>query len=211
MFISFEGIDGCGKTTQIRLLADRLESLGYSVLIIREPGGTGFSEEIRKILLSHRYNINPIAELLLFEAARTELVSTVIVPALNNNTIVLTDRFYDSTTAYQGYGRQIDINQINNCNQIATNGLKPDMTLFLDVSLETSKIRSGHRRQDRIEQSGAEFYSRVRNGFLEIAKQEPDRFFVISAEHQVDETHLKILELLGIRYPKLLEGKNFNG
>ena len=210
MFITFEGIDGCGKTTQIKLLAGLLTKHGREVVIIREPGGTDFSESIRNILLSHKFDIEPVTELLLFEASRSNLIKKVIKPALDSGKIVLTDRFYDSTTAYQGYGRGLDLKSVIFCNELATDALKPDITIFLDVSIKTSLRRSGGRKQDRIEVAGNEFFERVRKGYHDIAKNEPQRFYIINAENEINITHNHIITLLNKHCPGILNHKNEN-
>lgn len=196
MFITFEGIDGCGKTTQLKVLKDYLEKRGRKAVTLREPGGTDFSEKIREILLYSKDAISARAELLLFEAARANLVETVIKPELAGGNIVLCDRFYDSTTAYQGYGRGLPLDEINKCNTIATGGLKPNLTFFLNLSLEESKIRSHNRYQDRIEKAGDAFFERVLAGFKTIAAQEPERFHIIDAHGSVEETAKIIQEIV---------------
>lgn len=196
MLITFEGIDGCGKTTQLKKLKEYLESLGKSVIMLREPGGTDFSEKIREILLYSRDAISARAELLLFESARAHLVETVIKPALGEGKIVLCDRFFDSTTAYQGYGRGLDLGEIKQCNLIATGGLVPNATFFLNLSLEQSKIRSHNRYQDRMEKAGDAFFERVIEGFSKIAQNEPDRFFIIDASGTVEHTSNRINEIV---------------
>jgi len=196
MFITFEGIDGCGKSTQIRLLAAYLEGKGNDVVTLREPGGTDFSERIRDILLKSHYHYSPTVELLLFEAARAHLVESVVKPALDEGKIVISDRFYDSTTAYQGFGRRLDINNVMVCNEIAANGLEPDATFYLDIPVESAEIRAGKKKKDKIEISGDDFYNRVRNGFNWICQKEPERFFHIDATGTVDETHNLIIQKL---------------
>ncbi len=196
MFISFEGIDGCGKSTQLKNVADYLTELGMKVMTIREPGGNRLSESIREILLDKTYKLSPVTELLLFEAARAHLVETVIMPAIQEGFIVLSDRFYDSTTAYQGFGRGLDMDDVIHCNAIATEGLKPDITFYLDVSLEVAAKRSGSREKDRIELAGNSFYERVRIGFQELAKMEPQRIIQIDATHSREETFDTIIKIL---------------
>ncbi|MDX9789741.1 MAG: dTMP kinase [Candidatus Kapaibacterium sp.] len=198
MLITFEGIDGCGKSTQLNIIGDLLENHGYTVHRLREPGGTTLSESIREILLSSKNNINDIAELLLFEAARSNLTENLIKPALANGEFVLCDRFYDSTTAYQGFGRQIDIDVIAACNQIAVGNLKPDLTFYLKISLDSAKKRAGNREQDRIEKAGDDFFSRVINGFDTIAQNEPDRVIIIDSEGSIEETKYKIMREIPI-------------
>lgn len=146
MFITFEGIDGSGKTTQILLLKDYLESVGCKTMFLREPGGTKFSEIIRDILLNKDLEINPVSELMLFEAARANLTNEVIIPALQKGIFVLCDRFYDSTTTYQGFGRELDLAQVMAVNEMATFGIEPDITFYLRLSLEESKKRSKHKK-----------------------------------------------------------------
>jgi dTMP kinase len=203
MFISFEGIDGCGKSTQIKLLSEYLISLGNKVLTIREPGGNSLSEAIRKILLSSKNEIDPITELLLFESARANLIRQTIKPSLDDGFIILSDRFYDSTIAYQGYGRGINLDYITQINTIATNGLKPDLTFLLDVDIQTSKNRSNFRVSDRIELSDDSFFEKVIDGFRIIAANEPDRLIVIDAKNNIQSTHNKILSVLINKFPNI--------
>lgn len=198
MFITFEGIDGCGKSTQLGLIADLIEAKGFKVHRLREPGGTSLSEDIRNILLSNKSKINDLAELLLFEAARANLVEEIIRPAIERNEFVLCDRFFDSTTAYQGFGRQLSFDIIQELNLIATNGLKPDLTFYLKISLETANIRSHNRIHDRIEKSGREFFERVLSGFDFIAENDSKRFIIIDAEHSIIETNKKIVNKIPI-------------
>lgn len=184
MFISFEGIDGSGKTTQIQLLKKRLENLGANVIVLREPGGTDFSEKIRELLLDKKYSLNFETELLLFESARAYLTSQVIKPALEKGTVVLTDRFYDSTVAYQGYGRGLDLDFINICNKFAVQGITPDITFYLHISWDTSLKRRAKGINDRIESSGEEFYQKVIEGFSDLSQQNSERVISISAEQE---------------------------
>lgn len=198
MLITFEGVDGCGKSTQLQLIGDLLQSKGYVVHRLREPGGTKLSESIRELLLSSKNSIHDTAELLLFEGARANLVEQVIKPALSKGEYVLCDRFYDSTTAYQGYGRGIDLGVINQCNLIATGGLKPDLTFYLKISLETARIRASHRDKDRIEKAGDEFFKRVFDGFDIISSSEPGRIIIIDAEGDIDNTKKEIIKNIPI-------------
>jgi len=179
MLFTFEGIDGCGKSTQIKLLAEYLITTGKKVLTLREPGGTELAEKIRNLLLNKSNHVSPLTELLLFEASRSDLVENVIKPALSNNDYVLIDRFYDSTLAYQGYGRGIQIEKIKFCQEIATNDIKPDLTFFLDIPLEISVARCKDKNLDRMELAGNIFFDKVSQGFREIAKKEPDRIISI--------------------------------
>jgi dTMP kinase len=193
MFITFEGIDGSGKTTQIKLLQTYLEKKGIAVLTLREPGGNAFSEQIRELLLNSKHKISSRTELLLFEAARAQLVDSVIKPALTEGKIVISDRFYDSTTAYQAFGRGLPLEEVNFCNMFATGGLKPDITFYLKISLEESKKRAHYRFYDRIEQSGDIFFQKVIEGYNYIASREPERFIVIDASGRREETSSKII------------------
>jgi dTMP kinase len=181
MLISFEGIDGCGKSTQMGLLHDRLLSMSIPTLALREPGGTHTSEAIRSILLDKQFDISPVSEMLLFSAARAQLVNERILPALEAGMVVLLDRFYDSTTAYQGYGREfMDISKIEELNEIATGGLCPDLTFYFDLEVDAAYAR---RRgdADRMEDSGRDFFDRVRTGYLHLAEQNQIRYRIIDS------------------------------
>lgn len=196
LFITFEGGDGCGKTTQINLLDEYLRSKGYKTLLTREPGSKGLGIKLREILLNYDGEVSPVCESFLFLADRAQHVDCIIKPALEEGTIVLCDRHTDSTVAYQGYGRRLDLEQIHRLNKIATSGLKPDLTIVLDVDVETSQKRVGTEK-DRMESAGIEFFERVRKGFLEIAKQEPERVKVVDSTQSIEEIHKQILELVG--------------
>ena len=195
LFITFEGGDGCGKTTQIKLLDEYLQSKGYKTLVTREPGAKGLGVKLREILLNYDGEVSPTCESFLFLADRAQHVDCIIKPALEDGVIVLCDRHTDSTVAYQGYGRGLDLDQIHKLNNIATSGLKPDLTILLDVDLETSQARVGDEK-DRMESAGVEFFQKVRQGFLEIAKQEPERVKVINSGDSINCIHNKILELV---------------
>lgn len=196
LFITFEGGDGCGKTTQIKLLDEYLRSKGYKTLLTREPGSKGLGVKLREILLNYDGEVSPIAESFLFLADRAQHVDCIIKPAIEEGVVVLCDRHTDSTVAYQGYGRGLDLEQIYRLNSIATSGLKPDLTIVLDVDVETSQKRVGSEK-DRMESAGIEFFERVRAGFLEIAKQEPERVKVVDSTQSIEEIHKEILELVG--------------
>jgi len=202
MFVTFEGIDGSGKSTQIRLLEQYLTSSHIEYISVREPGGTEFSELIRSILLDSTHSINPISELMLFEAARADLVEKVIKPALEKGKIVITDRFYDSTTAYQGYGRQLKIDYVNICNELAIGKCKPDITFLLNLPLDIAKERINHLQPDRIEQSSLDFFQRVYEGFLEIAKKNPERIAIIDSNKDKNDTFIEIKTILQKKFPK---------
>lgn len=189
MFLSFEGIDGSGKTTQATLLAEKLTADGHSVLFLREPGGTEISEQIRQILLNKKnLKMTQLSELLLFSASRSQLVTEVIKPALAKGTIVITDRFADSTTAYQGYGRGLHLGGVKNINSIATAGLSPKRTFFIDIPVSTmyERRRSSGQEIDRMEMSTEEFYHRVREGYLDMSKEEPGRIVTIDGRQPID-------------------------
>ena len=193
-FITFEGGEGCGKSTQIRLLADRLRAAGKEVLLTREPGGTALAEKIRTLVREESDDPpNSRAETLLFLASRAQVVEGVIRPALESGTWVLCDRFADSTFAYQGYGRGLDLDELRRINSFATGGLAPDRTILLNVSPEVSATRMRAREAatntgaDRMEKAGDDFHFRLRQGFLELAAAEPERFSVIQADGAVEE------------------------
>ena len=207
MLITFEGIDGAGKSTQVKKLRKALADAGRDVLTLREPGGTDVAEKIRDILLESKNDITPVGELLLFSASRVELVQQVVMPALENDTVVIIDRFYDSTTAYQGYGRGLDGGMLRTINDIATFGLKPDFTFFLDLTPEDALIRKFSEKSiplafedgelDRMEQSGLDFYRRVRDGYLELARLEKERFILLDASENAEKLHDRIRKTLG--------------
>lgn len=191
LFITFEGIDGCGKTTQINLLKDYLEKKGYTVLLTREPGAKGLGEKLREILLNYDGEVSSNCESFLFLADRAQHIDTIIKPAIDKGIIVLCDRHTDSTVAYQGYGRELDLKQIHELNNIATNGIKPNITFILDIDVEASISRIGKGR-DRMELAGVEFFNRVRNGYVEISKQEPQRVKLLYGKKAINELHEQI-------------------
>lgn len=193
LFITFEGADGCGKTTQIELLNKYLQEKGFKTLVTREPGAKGLGEKLREILLNYDGEVSPNCESFLFLADRAQHVDCVIKPALKDGVIVLCDRHTDSTVAYQGYGRQLDIEQIKKLNEIAVNGLKPDLTIVFDIDIETSMQRVG-KTKDRMESAGMDFFNRVRNGYLAIAKDEPNRVKVINSADTIERIHEKVVE-----------------
>lgn len=179
VFITFEGFEGSGKSTQINLLAGYLKKNGYPVLLFREPGSTEISERIREILLNKKNNfIRQKTELLLYLAARAQLVEEKITPALKQNKIVLCDRFQDATTAYQGYGLGLDIRLIKSFGKFVTSALRPDLTILLDIKVEEGLKRRG-KNKDRIEQRSLSFHRRVREGYLKIAKKEKKRIKIV--------------------------------
>ncbi len=184
-FITFEGADGCGKTTQINLLKDYLEKEGYDVILTREPGAKGLGEKVRDILLNYDGVVSDRCESFLFLADRAQNIDIIVNPAVEAGKIVLCDRHIDSTVAYQGYGRGLDIKRIEMLNNLATNFKKPDLTVVFDIDVENSMKRVG-KDKDRMESAGVDFHNRVRNGYLEIAKQEPERIKVINSVQPID-------------------------
>ncbi len=194
LFITFEGADGCGKTTQLNLLKTYLESQGEEVLVTREPGGKGLGEKFREILLNYDGVVSERCESFLFLADRAQNIDTIVKPAVNLGKIVLCDRHIDSSVAYQGYGRGLDIEEIKQLNTLATGGLLPDLTLVFDIDIETSMQRVG-KEKDRMESAGDAFFNRVRNGYLELAKQEPERIKVVNATESIEQIHKKVVEI----------------
>lgn len=190
-FITFEGVEGCGKSTQITLLWEYLVEAGYDVIVTREPGGTPIAEAIRGVLLNPDHeNMGPTTELLLYAAARAQHVYEKIAPALAAGQIVLCDRFADSTTAYQGGGRGLSAEILKILNEIATGGVWPDCTLLIDVPVTVGLERARSRgRKDRIEQEPVAFHERVREGFLALAAVEPARIHVIDGTTPVEDVH----------------------
>lgn len=206
MFISFEGIDASGKSTQIKLLEKYLLEQNFKVIVVREPGGTKLSEEIRNILLSkENLNMTKECEIFLFSASRAQLVREVIIPKLKEGFIVLSDRFHDSTTAYQGVGRNINLEDVFAIHRVAIDNCIPDLTIFLDISFEESVRRKklANLPPDRIESMDKEFFDKVREGYLQIQKREPERFKVISGVGRPEEIHYKIIQLFNDQLLKL--------
>ncbi len=195
LFITFEGADGCGKTTQLNLLKTYLENKGYDVLLTREPGGKGLGEKVREILLNYDGEVSDRCESFLFLADRAQNIDIIVKPAIEQGKIVLCDRHTDSTAAYQGYGRGLDLDEIHMLNNLATGNKKPDLTLVFDVDIETSMNRVGSEK-DRMESSGAEFFNRVRNGYLELAKQEPERIKVVNSTKSIEEVYKDVIKII---------------
>lgn len=195
LFITFEGADGCGKTTQLNLLKEYLEQKGYEVVVTREPGGKGLGEKVREILLNYDGEVSDRCESFLFLADRAQNIDVIVNPAIEKGKIVLCDRHTDSSVAYQGYGRGLDIEQINMLNNLATGNKKPDLTLVFDVDIETSMQRVGQEK-DRMESAGNEFFNRVRNGYLELAKQEPSRIKVVDSTKSIEEVRNNVLDII---------------
>lgn len=194
-FITFEGIDGCGKSTQAILTYEYLSSCGYKVKLLREPGSTRVAEKIREILLDKRNSITDTTELFLYEAARAEISGREIAPLLKKGYIVLCDRFYDSTTAYQGYGRKLDVKMVRSLHRVATGNLIPNLTLLFDVDLEIAFSR-GKKNKDRLELQSKQFFNRVRRGFLEIARKERRRVKIIDAASPLEDVFTEVKKIL---------------
>jgi dTMP kinase len=189
VFITFEGIDGSGKSTQIKLLKQHLAARGFSVQTFREPGGTEVSEKVRSLLLQTQLKVHPVTEILLFSAARAQLIFEKVKPLLAKNITVILDRYYDSTVAYQGYGRSVlPLLDVHKLNAIATDKLTPDITFYLELSLQQAKNRTAHETRDRIELSDETFYRKVIHGFEELAKTN-DRFIAVDASAGPEEIH----------------------
>lgn len=189
MFITFEGSEGSGKSTQIKLLAEYLTERGFQVVTTREPGGTRIGEQVRNCLHDVENTVmTAAAEVLLYSASRSQLVAEVIQPALSQDKLVISDRYADSSLAYQGYGRKLDLAALRSITLLATGGLKPDLTLFLDVDVEAGLDRrsNGAVEMNRMDRQEVAFYRRVRQGYLALADQEPDRWIVIDANRPVD-------------------------
>lgn len=206
LFITFEGLDFSGKSTQVGLLADTLSQSGARVLVIRDPGGTHIGEKIRAVLLDREVrDMSNITELFLFSASRSQLVQEIIKPALAGGTIVLCDRFYDSTTAYQGWGRGLPLDAIKAVNRVAADGLVPAVTYFIDIPVSEIELRMTRQKAgaDRMEMSGRVFYEKVRDGFLRLA-QEDQRFEVIDGRLSIEEIRKKVWD----RFLDALSGRS---
>ena len=195
VFITFEGADGCGKTTQIELLKKYLDEKNIKNIQTREPGATELGVELRKILLHYEKPVSDVAETFLYLADRAQHTEFEIKPMLDDGYIILCDRFIDSTVSYQGYARKQDINQINKLNEIATGDLKPDLTIVFDIESTIAQKRL-QGEKDRLEKEGLEFHKALRFGYLELAKKEPDRIKVINADDTIENIHKKVIELI---------------
>ena len=194
LFVSFEGIDGCGKSTQVQLLYNRLLKEGFPTLLVREPGGTDIAEDIRAILLNKDNNeMSPRTEALLMTASRAQLTKEKIIPSLRNGLCVIADRFKDSTLAYQSGGRGLDMNYLVSLNDFATHNLEPDLTILLDIDAESS-FQISKNDFDRIESVGLKFQNNVRKIYLELAEKFSDRFFTINARDSISKIHSRIWE-----------------
>ena len=197
-FITFEGIEGCGKTTQIKLLNEYLQGKGFKTILTREPGGTAIGDKIRQILLDPaNKKMHPLTELLLYGASRAQHVEELIRPALSEGKIVLCDRYSDSTTAYQGAARRVDKKILASLDAIATSGLVPDITIVVDVAPTVGLSRvAGRGAPDRFEQETLAFHERVRQGYLTLAKGNPKRVKIVDGSKEIEEVHGEIIKVI---------------
>ncbi|KKL58607.1 hypothetical protein LCGC14_2223660, partial [marine sediment metagenome] len=198
LFISFEGVEGSGKSTQAKMAADALTKEGRPVVLTAEPGGTPISQAIREVLLDSSHGaMEPVTELLLYAAARRQHLYELILPALDEGKVVITDRFSDSTSAYQGAGRGLEMGLIAELDRMVTGGLKPDLTLIFDIDVEEGLMRNrGAGKRDRLELEDVEFHKRVREGFLDIANNEPERVKIVQVSGDKDEVHEKVMAVI---------------
>jgi len=208
VFITFEGSEGCGKSTPVQRLATRLEQEGVPVLVTREPGGTAIGEKIRDLLqfAPESFAMTPETEVLLFEASRSQLVRETIQPALEKGTVVISDRFFDSTTVYQGVARKLSPEIVETLNAFAIGATRPDLTFVLDVDVDTARARMLRRVRpvavlDRMEQEPVEFYERVCAGYRELAKREPDRVVLMEGSQSASEIEQQVWDTLSRRFP----------
>lgn len=201
LFITFEGIDGCGKSTQRDLLAEQLQRRGFEVVVTREPGGTVIGEDIRRLLVSDAsVHIAPTTEILLYVAARAQHVAELIKPAIEAGRIVISDRYTDSTVAFQGYGRGLDLEMVENLNAFATGGLAPDLTIVVDLDPAMARARLRSRPVGGLlgafDEQHADFHERMRTGYLTMARSEPSRIRVVDASGSAEETHSSVMALV---------------
>ena len=204
-FITFEGIDGCGKTTHIQLLSEYFLSKNIDNIIVREPGGTKVSEKVRSILLDDKNNINSYTETLLFLSSRSQLVHEVIKESIRKNIFILCDRFTDSTLSYQGFARGLDLEVLDTLNNFATLDIKPDITFILDIDILESINRKVNTNRDRMEQEGKEFLNKVKLGYLEIAKRDMHRYFVIDCNNKnINEINNEIINHVKNYYREII-------
>ena len=201
LFISFEGIDKSGKSTQAKLLVAHLEAAGYRVMMTHEPGGTAVGQKIRELVLHSKQDIHPTAEMLLFAADRAHHVTSLILPALSAGKVGISDRYVDSTLAYQGYGRGLDLDRLRAIQRIATEGLMPDLTFWVDVDLTTSRARLALEGEsaDRMESEGDAMYHRVREGYAALCAAEPTRFVRLDGRQPVEMVFQTLLRAVNAR------------
>ena len=196
MLITFEGIEGCGKSTQVDLLFDYLTTKGYNVIKTREPGGTVFGEALRDVALQKNIDVFPLSELLTIMAIRAQHMEELIMPALQDRTIVLCDRFVDASYAYQGYGRGIDLGIIETLNRLVTKGIRPNLTVLIDCAagLGLKRKAKDHRSLDRFEKESLSFHRKIRNAYLKLADEDQRRFFVVDGKSKIGDIHRLIKE-----------------
>lgn len=195
MLITFEGIEGSGKTTQIELLCNHLKDMGRQVVQTREPGGTVFGEALRDVLLKKGMEVFPLSELLVFMAMRAQHVEEVILPAMHDGKVVVCDRFVDATYAYQGYGRGIELGIIETLNRLVTKGIRPNLTVLMDLPVQTGLMRKAAASpMDRIEEEGSDFHEKIKKAYKKLAKDDPARFFVVDGSLKTDVIHRMIRE-----------------
>lgn len=203
-FVTFEGIDGCGKSTQIKLIVAALRELGANCVCLREPGGTAISEKIRALLLDpQNMEMRPEAELLLYEASRAQLVRQVIEPALKTDSVVLCDRYFDSTFAYQAAARGLSEEVVRTANELGSCGFAPDVTIVFDLDVEVALQRATKGGADRLEAEGVEFQRRVREGYVRAAELEPDRILLVDADGTPEQVFGRLVETLSPALPML--------
>jgi dTMP kinase len=200
MFITFEGMDGCGKSTQIRLLAQKLRGMGRTVVESAEPGGTAIGRQIRAVLLDGKnHAMSPVAEMLLYFACRAQNVVEVILPAIERGETVLSDRFTDSTLVYQGYGRGLGAEAVMRMHEVACRGLNPDLTIYLDIDLADGLQRARVRTADRMERQQADFYHRVEQAYRELNAREPQRIHEVDGRGTVEEVAERVWKAVASR------------
>jgi len=195
LFITYEGIDGCGKTTQLELTAKYLRQKGFDVITTLEPGGAPLGKQLRNILLHYEGDVSSGAEMFLYLADRAQHINEIVKPAIEAGKVVLCDRHTDSTLAYQGFARGLDVERLKTLNLIATDSLKPNLTLVYDIDVQTAQTRVG-KEKDRLESEGVSFHENVRQGYLKIAQDEPERVKIINAKRQIDEVFEDTLKCL---------------
>lgn len=215
LFITFEGIDGSGKSTQLELCAEALRGEGArEIVVTRNPGGTDFGRELRRILLHSSHPLEPMSELLLFMADRAQHMDEIVFPALERGAVVLCDRYVDSTLAYQGYGRGMDLETIRSLNALATRGRQPDLTLLFDGDPAALAQRvSGRGREDRMEGESLAFRTRVRDGYLRLVEREPERILRLDALESIENLHKRVMTIMNARLsaPKLRQNDPSGG
>lgn len=200
-FVTFEGGDGCGKTTQTVLIVKKLKELGFDVVHTREPGGTFIAEALRKILLDPDNNISPVTELMLYEAGRAQHTGELVLPSLKAGKFVICERYTDATVAYQGFGRGIDIKMINQLNKIATSNLVPELTILFDCDIQKGLSRAGARGKDRLENEDILFHKKVRKGYKWLAKKYPSRIKIIDARNRsIDDIGSQIFGIFAKKF-----------